>query len=89
MNKKVDWRDVASKRIEESPRTAQLSNEQKEQQIEMSAKISPYFAYGFGLLGPILLAVIVGAAMLGAYNLLGGAGANFSVSMGSSRTPTW
>jgi len=82
MNKKVDWRDVASKRIEESPRTAQLSNEQKERQIEMSAKISPYFAYGFGLLGPILLAVIVGAAMLGAYNLLGGAGANFSVSMG-------
>ena len=82
MNKRVDWRDVASKRLEESPRTAQLSAEQKEQQIEMSAKISPYFAYGFGLLGPILLAVIVGGAMLGAYNLLGGAGANFNVSMG-------
>jgi len=82
MNKKVDWRDVASKRIEESPRAAQLSADQKEQQIAMSAKISPFFAYGFGLLGPILLAVIVGGAMLGAYNLLGGAGANFKVSMG-------
>jgi len=77
----VDWRDVASKRIEESPRTAQLSNEQKERQIEMSAKF-PYFRLWLWTPGPILLAVIVGAAMLGAYNLLGGAGANFSVSMG-------
>jgi hypothetical protein len=81
MNKKVDWRDVASKRIEESPRAAQLSADQKEQQIEMGAKISPYFAYGFGLVGPILLTVIVGAAMLAAYNLLAGAGASFKVSM--------
>src|SRR6202043_1999503 len=38
MNQKVDWRDVASKRIEESSRAANLSAEQKEQQIAMSAK---------------------------------------------------
>jgi Yip1 domain len=82
MNKRVDWREVASKRIEESPRASQLSAEQKEQQLAMSAKISPAIAYGFGLLGPVLLAVIVGGVMLGAYNLLGGAGANFKVSMG-------
>jgi hypothetical protein len=82
LNKRVDWREIASKRIEESSRAAQLSAEQKEQQIAMSAKISPAFAYGFGLLGPILLAVIVSGVMLGAYNLLGGAGANFKVSIG-------
>jgi hypothetical protein len=81
MDKRIDWREVASKRIEESPRAAQLSADQKEQQIAMGAKISPYFAYGFGLLGPILLAVIVSGVMLGAYNLLGGAGANFKVSI--------
>jgi Yip1 domain len=81
MNKRVDWREVASKRIEESPRASQLSAEQKEQQLAMSAKISPAITYCIGLLGPILLAVIVGAVMLGAYNLLGGAGANFNVSM--------
>src|SRR5262244_2311197 len=45
MNQKVDWRDVASKRIEESPRAANLSAEQKQQQIEMSAKVSPPIAY--------------------------------------------
>jgi len=82
MNQKVDWRDVASKRIEESPRAANLSAEQKEQQIAMSAKISPGVAYAFGSLGPILGVVVVAGVMLLAYNLIGGAGANFSVAMG-------
>jgi hypothetical protein len=82
LNKKVDWREVASKRIEESSRASQLSAEQKEQQIAMGAKISPAIAYAIGLVAPILLAVIVGGVMLGAYNLLGGANANFKVAMG-------
>jgi hypothetical protein len=58
MNQKVDWRDVASKRIEVSPRAANLSAEQKEQQIAMSAKFSPGAAYAFGALGPILAVVV-------------------------------
>jgi hypothetical protein len=82
LNQRVNWRDVASKRIEENPRASQLSPEQKEQQLAMSEKISPAIAYAIGLLAPILLAVIVGGVMLGAYNLLGGANTNFSVSMG-------
>ena len=81
MNQKVDWRDVASKRIEASPRASQLTPEQKEQQLAMSEKISRPIAYGIGLLGPILGVVIVGAVMLLAYNVLGGANANFKVSM--------
>ena len=81
INQRVDWRDVASKRIEESPRAANLSAEQKEQQISIGAKVSPYFAYGFGLIGPILLVVIVATVMWGAYNLLGGANANYGVSL--------
>jgi hypothetical protein len=82
MNQRVNWRDVASKRIEESPRASQLTADQKEQQLSMSAKISPAIAYAIGLLAPILIAVIVGGVMLGAFNLLGGANANFKVSMG-------
>lgn len=81
MNQKVDWRDVASKRIEASPRASQLTPEQKEQQLAMSEKISRPIAYGIGLLGPILAVLIVGAVMLLAYNVLGGANANFKVSM--------
>jgi hypothetical protein len=82
MNQKIDWRDVAAKRIEESPRAANLSPEQKEQQIAMGAKISPGFAYGFGLAWPILQALIVGAVLLLAYNVIGGANARFATSMG-------
>lgn len=81
MNKKVDWRDVSAKKIEESPRAANLSPEQKQQQIEMSAKVTPYILYATGLLIPILFAVIVGAVMLGAFNLLGGANTNYSTAM--------
>jgi hypothetical protein len=82
LNQKVDWREVASKRIEESPRAAQMSAEQKEQQLAMSAKISPFVAYGFGVLMPVLSVVIVAGVMLLAYNLIGGANAGFGAAMG-------
>jgi hypothetical protein len=81
MNQKVDWRDVASKRIEESPRAANLSAEQKQQQIEMSAKISPPIAYFFGVAWPVLQALIVAGIMLLAFNLLGGADGRFGSAM--------
>src|SRR5204863_8644579 len=48
MNQKVDWRDVASKRIEHSARAANLSAEEEEQQIAMSAKLPPGAAYAVG-----------------------------------------
>jgi Yip1 domain len=82
LNQRVDWRDVASKRIEESPRAANLSSEQKEQQIAMSAKVSPYAAYAIGALAPILGVVIVAAVMLLAYNVIGGANGSFGAAMG-------
>lgn len=82
MNQKTDWRDVASKRIEESPRAANLSPEQKEQQIAMSAKISPGFVWGIGICWPILQALIVSSVLLLAFNVIGGAGARFATSMG-------
>jgi Yip1 domain len=81
MNRKVDWRDVASKRIEASKRSANMSPEQKEQGIAMSAKISPAISYTFGLIGPILVVVIVAAVMMLAYNVLKGAGVTFAASM--------
>jgi hypothetical protein len=81
MNQKIDWRQVASKRIEASPQAAQLSADQKEQQLAMSAKISPGIAYAIGALAPILLTLIVAGVMLGAFNLLAGANTNYSTSM--------
>ena len=82
MNQKVDWRDVASKKIEENPRAANLTAEQKERQVDMSAKVSPYAVYVFGVLGPMVAVLIVAAVLLAAYNVIGGAGAKFGQAMG-------
>src|SRR6202790_5874914 len=70
LNQRIDWREVASQRIEKSSRASQLSPEQKEQQLSISAKISPAFAYAFGLLGPILGGGFFGGGVVGAYTRL-------------------
>ena len=82
LNQRVDWRDIASKRIEESSRASQLSAEQKERQLDISAKVSPIVAYVIGVCTPWIVALLVGAVMLGAFNLLRGANANFSTALG-------
>jgi Yip1 domain len=81
LNQRVDWRQVASERIEKSSRASQPSPEQKEQQLAVSAKISPAISYGFGLLGPILGALVIALIMMGAYNLMSGAGVNYGTSL--------
>jgi Yip1-like protein len=81
LNQRVDWREVSLKRIEDSSRASQLSAEQKEQQAAIGAKISPYVSYCIGAFFPILITLIVGGAMLVAYNLFAGANANYKVAM--------
>ena len=41
INQRVNWRVFMSQQMEKSPRAAQLSSEQKEQQIEAGAKFGP------------------------------------------------
>jgi hypothetical protein len=82
INQRVNWREFMSQQIEKSPRAAQMSAEQKQQQIEGGSKFSPVFTYGIGLLGPILGALVVGLVMWGAYSLLGGISTNFGTAFG-------
>ena len=77
IDQRINWREFMSQQIEKSPRAAQMSAEQKQQQIEGGAKFSPAFTYAIGLLGPILGALVVSLVMWGAYSLLGGASTNF------------
>jgi hypothetical protein len=81
LNQRMDWRSYMSQQIEKSPRGADLSDEQKEKQIEGGAKMAPIFAYVFGVpaLGVVILLTAV--VMFGAYNLLAGANVRFSVAM--------
>jgi Yip1 domain len=81
LNQRVDWRDFISQQIEKSPQAAQLTAEQKEKQIDISSKVATYVVYGAGVVGSVLFALIVGAVMMLAYNLLAGAGATFSQSL--------
>jgi hypothetical protein len=81
INQRINWRDFIGQQIEKSPRAAQMSAEQKQQQIEGGAKFTPPFTYAIGLLGPILGVVIIGLIMWGAYSLLGGISTNFSTAL--------
>lgn len=79
-NQRVNWREFMAQQIEKSPRAANMSTEQKQQQIEGGAKITPIITYVFGVCGPALLALLITLVMWGAYNLLGGANTNFGTS---------
>jgi hypothetical protein len=80
LNQHFDWRGYMAQQIEKSPRAANLSADQKQQQIEMGAKFSPAFAYVFGVLLPVTGLLVIALVLWGAYNLMAGIGANFKTS---------
>jgi Yip1-like protein len=82
INQRMNWREFMSQQIEKSPRAAQLSAEQKQQQIEGGAKFTPAFTYAIGVCGPILATLIIGLVMWGAYSLIGGISTSFSTAFG-------
>jgi Yip1 domain len=78
LNQRINWRDYIIQQMEKSPRAAQLSAEQKQQQADTGAKFTVGIVYVSGVLVPVCFALFVGLVMWGAYNLLVGAGATFS-----------
>lgn len=82
LNQRMNWREYIGQQMEKSPQAANLSPEQKQRQAEISAKVTVYIVYVIGVVGSVLFALVVGAAMMLAYNLLAGAGASFSESFG-------
>jgi len=82
MNQKIDWESYIRTQAEKNPRFAQLSEEQKQQQLAPQAKFSPYVAYAIGGTGTILASLILAGIYLGAFNLFSGAGLRFNQSLG-------
>jgi hypothetical protein len=80
LNQRMNWREYIAQQIEKNSRAAQLSADQKQQQIEVSAKFTVAIVYVAGVMVPVCFALVVGLAMMGAYNLLAGAGARFAAS---------
>jgi hypothetical protein len=81
LNQRMNWREYISDKIEKDPRASQLTAEQKERQVEISAKVTTYVLYAAGVFGSIVFVTVVGGILMGAYNLLGGAGAKYSQAM--------
>ncbi len=80
LNQHFDWRGYIAQQIEKSPKAANLSAEQKQQQIEVSAKYSPIFAYVFGVPLPLVGMLVIALVLMGAYNLMSGMGVDFKTS---------
>jgi hypothetical protein len=79
LNQRMNWREYVAQQMEKNPRTAQLSADQKQQQAEVGAKVTVAIVYVAGVIVPVLFALLVGLVMMGAYNLLAGAGVRFGV----------
>jgi Yip1 domain len=81
LNQHFDWKGYVAQQIEKSPRAASLSADQKQQQAEVSAKYAPIFAYVFGLPLPLIGILVIALVLMGLYNLMAGAGANYKTSL--------
>ena len=82
INQKMNWREYVSQQIDKSPRAAQLSAEQKQQQFEAGVNFGPYSVYIFGIPAPVVVVLIVAGIMLGGYNLFAGANVNYKTALG-------
>jgi len=81
LNQHFNWREYMSQQLEKNPRTAQLPTEQKQQQIEVGSKYAPVIAYVSAVAFPILGLLVISLILMGAYNLMAGAGVNFTTSL--------
>jgi hypothetical protein len=79
---RVGWRSFMEKRFENNSNFQQLPPEQREQRLNQAVKMAPIFGYVFGVIGIPVVILVVAGVLLGAFNLLAGAGLNFKTSLG-------
>jgi len=80
-SQRVGWEQVIRQQLEQSPRSQQMTAEQREQAVQRGAPIAKIIGY----VGPIFVIVAFLAEagiFLGAMNLIGGARVSFSKSLG-------
>src|ERR1700687_4702266 len=65
LNQRMNWLEYIGQQIDKNPRAAQMPSEQKQQQIETSAKYAPIATYVFGVGGQIVAALVVSLTMWG------------------------
>jgi hypothetical protein len=81
LNQHFNWREYMTQQMEKNSRSAQLSPEQKEKQIEGGVKYAPIAATVSALVFPILGILVISLLLMASYNLMAGAGVNFKTSL--------
>lgn len=82
VSQKMDWQNFIRHQDEQSSRFQNLSDEQKDNAVNLGAKIAPAIAWGFGAAWPILRVVVLALFCLLAFNILVGAQLRFATAMG-------
>jgi Yip1 domain len=77
---RVGWRQFMEQQFAKSPQTANLSAEEKEQRMATAVKIAPIIGYVQIIVVPIA-ALIIGAVLMGAFNLIASARITFLQSL--------
>jgi hypothetical protein len=80
--KKVDWQTFIRAQSEKSASFQQLSEDQKQQRVEIGAKFAPNIAWGIAICGPIFFALILTLVYWIAFNVISGAQLKFGTPFG-------
>jgi hypothetical protein len=80
-SRRVGWEKLVLQQLEKSPRTAQMSPEQRQQTIAQQAKVAEVIGYVASGLFFIIATLLIGAIYMGAFNLLAGAGIRFPTAL--------
>jgi Yip1 domain len=79
---RVGWRTFMEQQFAKSPQTANLSAEEKEQRMSAAVKIAPIIGYVQAVIAVPIAALIIGAVLMGVFNLIAGARVSFAQALG-------
>jgi hypothetical protein len=83
---RVGWRDLVIRQNQQNSRAQKqmesMTEEEREKMIDTQAKVAPIVAYVVVVLGPFIAAVVVGAVLMLAFNLIYGTKIGFVPSLG-------
>jgi len=82
LNTKMNWGDYIRHKAEESPRFAQLSEEQKDQALAGQIKLWSGFSYAIGVVIIPCSALLFSLIYMGVFNLFRGAGLRYGTAFG-------
>ena len=81
-SQRVGWEQFMRKNFEQSPRTAQMTPEQRQQALDRAVPIAKTIGYIGATIGYSVIALLLAAIFLGVFNLIAGAGLRYNTSLG-------